>query len=239
VANADRTWIGRSLWHDWSVDAPSSLSGGYRLDQLGWLQFERLAALVLEAEAGLHDLDWVDRAYRGRVARVEGPLVLAGAGVRLPGPAVVVVAWIPDRLALPGRCSALVGLLVGWAADLGLGSADRVLVITNLDAKAAGSALSGALAASLGRVVVVGAHELSESLDRHPAPSLAEQIIVRLRHLVPESATWAVQRRRRISPARERWWVPHDIEAPPTADRVIPARPAFTRDEVDRVLSDL
>ena len=34
-----------------------SVGGGYRLDQLGWLQFERLASLVLEAEAGLPDLD--------------------------------------------------------------------------------------------------------------------------------------------------------------------------------------
>ena len=168
-----------------------------------------------------------------------GDLSRLTVGAALGASRSAVMRQLLTESMLLALAAGVTGIALGWAADRGLGSADRVLVITNLDAKAAGSALSGALAASLGRVVVVGAHELSESLDRHPAPSLAEQIIVRLRHLVPESATWAVQRRRRISPARERWWVPHDIEAPPTADRVIPARPAFTRDEVDRVLSDL
>jgi hypothetical protein len=47
-------------WHDLSMEGDPSdyaVGGGYRLDQLGWLQFERLASLVLEAEAGLPDLD--------------------------------------------------------------------------------------------------------------------------------------------------------------------------------------
>jgi hypothetical protein len=30
----------------------------YLLDELGWLQFERLCAVVLETEAGLSDLGW-------------------------------------------------------------------------------------------------------------------------------------------------------------------------------------
>ena len=43
-------------------DVSSAHRDRYRLDELGWLQFERLASLVLEAEAGLRDLDWQDRA---------------------------------------------------------------------------------------------------------------------------------------------------------------------------------
>jgi len=37
--------------------ADSPAVGSYRLDELGWLQFERLCELVLEREAGGSDLE--------------------------------------------------------------------------------------------------------------------------------------------------------------------------------------
>jgi hypothetical protein len=44
---------------------PTSHGTAYRLDQLGWLQFERLCPLVLEAEAGLAELAWSGHADTG------------------------------------------------------------------------------------------------------------------------------------------------------------------------------
>jgi hypothetical protein len=40
----------------------------YRLDELGWLQFDRLCLLVLELDAGLSDLRWRGQSDAGRVA---------------------------------------------------------------------------------------------------------------------------------------------------------------------------
>jgi hypothetical protein len=117
-------------------DVSSARRDPYRLDELGWLQFERLASLVLEAEAGLRDLDWHDRAYRGRTALVEEPVVLAGAGVRLPGPVAVAVVWVRGS-PHSSRLSEFVTHLLGLARDLGLRSTDHTLVITNLDEEAA------------------------------------------------------------------------------------------------------
>jgi hypothetical protein len=76
-------------------DGSSQKRARYRLGALGWLQFERLVSLVLAAEAGLHDPDWRDRAHRRRTAGVDGPVVLPGIGVRLPGPVAVAVVWVP------------------------------------------------------------------------------------------------------------------------------------------------
>jgi hypothetical protein len=70
--------------------------------------------------------------------------------------------------------------------------------------------------------------------------SLAEQIVARLSDLVPDSTIWVgINYALRTPVAAERWWVPEDIDAPPTTDRVAPTAPMFTRDEVDQVLSDL
>lgn len=57
--------------------------GSYRLDELGWLQFERLCSLVLAQEAGLADLTWLGRADRGRAALVDADVVLAASDARL------------------------------------------------------------------------------------------------------------------------------------------------------------
>jgi hypothetical protein len=69
-------------------------SAAYRLDELGWLQFERLCGLVLAEEAGLADLTWLGRADRGRVAMLDAGVSLPAAGIRLRGPLAVAVVWV-------------------------------------------------------------------------------------------------------------------------------------------------
>jgi hypothetical protein len=169
------------LWQDLGVEDGSV---GYRLDQLGWLQFEQLASLVLDVEAGLRGLDWRDRAYRGRFALVDESVVLSGTEVRVRGPLVVAVVWVPDRLSLSSRLSELVQRFARLAGDLSLRSADRVLVITNLNGRAAERALTESLF-PLERFVVFGARELTESVDRHAALRLAMPSVLGLRDLGP------------------------------------------------------
>jgi hypothetical protein len=65
------------------------------------------------------------------------------------------------------------------------------------------------------------------------------QILERLHDLQPQSAIWADLRPARSSPIEDRWWTPHDIDAIPAAERVTPTAATFTRDEIDKVLSDL
>ena len=161
-------------------DGSSAHRDRYRLDELGWLQFERLASLVLEAEAGLRDLDWQDRAYRGRTAWVEARVVLAGAGFHLPGPVAVAVVWFHGS-PHSSRLSEFVTRLLGVARDLGVGATDHMLVLTNLDEDAARRALDEQPLAAPEGVVVLGAAQLSKSLDRHPALRSAIPSVLGLR----------------------------------------------------------
>jgi hypothetical protein len=156
---------------------------GYRLDRLGWLQFERLASLVLEAEAGLRDLHWQDRAYRGRVAWVEGPVVLAATGVRLPGPVAIAVAWVRDSRSKGSRLSEFVRHMLALADDREWRSTDSILLITNLDGRVAKWAWAEELFVPPERVVVLGAHELGQCLDRHAALRSAMPSVLGLREL--------------------------------------------------------
>ncbi len=170
-----------ALWHDLVVDDGAA---GYDLDRLGWLQFEQLASRVLEADAGMGELSWRGRAYRDRVARVEESVVLSGSGMRVAAPFVVAVAWVRDRLSLPRRQAELASQVARSTSDLGLGSKDRVVVVTNLDRRAAEDALTGSLY-PLRHFAVLGAGELSESIDRHPALRLAMPSLLGLRDLAP------------------------------------------------------
>jgi hypothetical protein len=156
----------------------------YRLDELGWLQFEQLAALVLEAEAGVHGLDWQNRAYQGRTAWVENPVRIPGASVDLPGPVAVAVVWVRDaqRSGLPAGFASQV---LGLADDLRLGSTDQMVVVTNLDDGPAGAALIERELAATARLVVLGTSALSQSLDRHPELRSAMPSVLGLRDLAP------------------------------------------------------
>jgi hypothetical protein len=78
--------------------------GVYRLDELGWLEFERLVHAMLARDPGLADARWSGRADEGRVAIVCGDAVLPGVGP-VAGPLLVMVAWSPvvGRERLSGR----------------------------------------------------------------------------------------------------------------------------------------
>ena len=154
----------------------------YRLDELGWLQFDRLCSLLLEAEAGLGGLRWQGRGDSGRVAVVEGPVALRNRGVQLPGPVTVAVVWVRGGPA-EGRFAEFSDRVVLLAADHGIGPEDRLLVLTNLDGAASLEALR-AHAGTPGRhVVVLGADEISASLDRDAGLRLAMPSVLGLRDL--------------------------------------------------------
>jgi hypothetical protein len=163
----------------------SSLSSSYRLDELGWLQFERVCSLVLEADAGLSELGWLGHADTGRVALVEEPVVVGGQGIRLAGPVTVAVVWVREDELVTRRLSALVERVSALPSDLGFWCEDRVLVLTNLDGVAAQTALRHQPFLERRTVVVLGNRELSESLDRHASLRSAIPSVLGLRDLTP------------------------------------------------------
>jgi hypothetical protein len=167
-----------------SGSSPSPASS-YQLDQLGWLQFERLCSLVLEADAGLSDVTWLGHADTGRVALVEEPVVLAGQGTALAGPVTVGVLWVRDDESCTRRLSELVELASALPLELGLWLEDRVLVITNLDGAAAHEALRRQAFVQARTLVVLGRDDLSHSLDRHPELRAAMPSVLGLRDLTP------------------------------------------------------
>ena len=166
----------------------SSASSSYRLDELGWLQFEHVCSLLLAADAGLSDLAWLGHADTGRVALVEEPVVVAGQGIWLAGPVTVAVVWVrEDESVTRGRLSALAERVSALPSDLGFGCQDRVLVLTNLDGVAAQTALQGQRtffgASDRGRVRGIGS--LSVHLDRHAGLRSAIPSVLGLRDLTP------------------------------------------------------
>ena len=163
----------------------SSASSSYRLDQLGWLQFERVCSLLLAADAGLSDLGWMGHADTGRVALVEGPVVLAGQGIRLEGPVTVAVVWVREDESLERRLASMVAGVAALGSELGFWCEDRVLVLTNLDGGAAQVALGRQPWSEQRTVVVLGDRELGDSLDRHAGVRVAMPSVLGLRDLTP------------------------------------------------------
>ena len=151
----------------------------YRLDELGWLQFDRLCSLLLEADAGLSDLHWRGRGDMARVAMVDGRLALRGRPGWLGGPMNVAVIWIPDRPLLDRRLREFSDRVM----NLPIGRMERVLVLTNLDAAETGKALRKVSLADEHRVLVLGAAEISASLDRDPQLRAAMPSVLGLRDL--------------------------------------------------------
>jgi len=70
-------------------------AGGYRLDELGWLEFERLAHGLLARDPELLDASWFGRADEGRLAVIRRDASLPGIGP-LAGPLLLVVVWSPS-----------------------------------------------------------------------------------------------------------------------------------------------
>jgi hypothetical protein len=102
-----------------------SSASPYRLNELGWLQFERVCSLLLAADAGLSDLGWIGHADTGRVALVEGPVVLGGHGVRLEGSVTVAVVWVAADEPPERRLASLVSRVVTLGSELGVWCGDR------------------------------------------------------------------------------------------------------------------
>src|SRR3954447_24014140 len=120
------------------------------LGDLGWLQFQQLCALALQAEAGLDPAEWEGAADRSRTLVSVEPLRFAGR--TLQPPVLVRCAWLR-------------------------GDADeRRLRLGPLDGPAARLTFVNAAPAELGelpeRHLVVGEQALVEAVDRHPAVRL-------------------------------------------------------------------
>src|SRR5581483_7874260 len=155
--------------------------GAYRLDELGWLQFERLCELILGHEAGLEEVTWLGRADRGRVALLDDGVALRRPRLRLPGPIAVAIVWVRPS---PSQLQRRADLVTGASAvpsELGFWF-DRVLVLTNLDADEAREWLGRRLE-SQAEFVVLGADELGDSLDHLPAVRAAMPSVLGLRNL--------------------------------------------------------
>ncbi len=155
--------------------------GAYRLDELGWLQFERLCGLVLAHEAGVTDLTWLGRADRGRVALVDTDVLLERAGLRLRGPLAVAVVWVRPSLVQAERLTQLFAGAWSVPSELGFWF-ERVLLLTNLDTGEAQAALARRFGEER-EFTVLGARELGDSLDRHPALRAAMPSVLGLRDL--------------------------------------------------------
>lgn len=154
-------------------------SSSYRLDELGWLQFDRLCSLVLEADAGLSGLQWRGRGDAVRIARVDGPLTLRDRGHRLGGPVTVAGVWVRSGPVPEGRMSEFGDRVVSVPAD----RTEWLLVMTNLDTADARAALRADERARDLRVVILGAAEISTSLDRDPQLRAAMPSVLGLRDL--------------------------------------------------------
>ena len=66
----------------------------YAFDKLGWLQFEQLAAELLELEAGVGRNDWSGSADRCRYTLSRSGLGAPLLAYELPGPVLIQCAWI-------------------------------------------------------------------------------------------------------------------------------------------------
>src|SRR4051812_15095127 len=116
------------------------------LGDLGWLQFQQLCALALQAEAGLHPAEWEGAADRSRPLVSVEPLRFAGR--TLQPPVLVRCAWLR-------------------------GDADeRRIRLGPLDGPAARLTFVNAAPEELGPLpsehVVIGERELLAAIDRHP-----------------------------------------------------------------------
>jgi hypothetical protein len=140
----------------------ASGSSAYRLSELGWLQFERLCALLLSAETGRRGFTWSGHADQVRSTVLDGQLELPTRGTRLRGRTAVLVRW------RGAGCSheRAMGLALE-AASTAAAEADTVVVMTNLEAAAVSAASAGGTPDR--PTLVLGARELDASIDRHPS----------------------------------------------------------------------
>jgi hypothetical protein len=164
-----------------AIPSFSSAPASYRLDELGWLQFERVCSLLLAADAGLEHVRWTGHADADRVTVIDGSVTVAAAGLVIERPVTVVVAWVAADDSSQHRVDSLLDRLAG----LGNWCGDQVLVLTNLDGTAVRAALERAAWSEARTVAVLGDRELGESLDRHPGVRTAMPSVLGSRDLSP------------------------------------------------------
>jgi hypothetical protein len=162
------------MWKRKDRRAPEPQPPSYRLDELGWLQFERLCAEVLELESGLDAGRWRGRADQTRTAiapeRLREPLT----GDLLPGPVLVVAAWTrPRRTARSAQRELLGSSLVRIVQDEGrLGTLPRsLLLLTNLDPNGSSPPIEGLTTRALGPRALSALADRSAEIRRR-VPSL-------------------------------------------------------------------
>ena len=92
----------------------------YRLEELGWAQFERLCQELVGADARLAPGDWRGRADRTATALSPEGLTIPGEARMLSGPALVAAMWVRPWLrrrwayALRGLREALADERAAW-----------------------------------------------------------------------------------------------------------------------------
>jgi hypothetical protein len=164
--------------------SPTDAEFPYRLDELGWLQFDRLCELLLEAETGLANLGWRGESDSWCSVTVQEPIVIASRGTLLREPVTVAGFWIPDDAPAGARVSELAGRLERMLGDPNGSMADQVLVLTNLDTARVDTMFRAAAFVHHRRLLVMGPDEIGSSLDRHPALRAALPSVLGLRDLV-------------------------------------------------------
>ena len=132
----------------------------YAFDKLGWLQFEQLAAELLELEAGVGRNDWSGSADRCRYTLSRSGLGAPLLAYELPAPALVQCAWIQSGAEI---ASAVKQLATEQPREAD--AARSYLLICNGD-------LENPLRAPAGddslRVGVLGKRELAARIDALP-----------------------------------------------------------------------
>ena len=162
-------WLGAYSCHALPTAVLTQAEGNYRLDELGWLQFEQLCTLLLES-MGVPSSAWSGNADEAREAYAETDLTLPASGVSVRGPAEVRVAWV--RTVPPLRTGEVVSapaLSAARALDELRTCIDRavsranpsLLVLTNLNVPQLNRD-------SATNVALAGAAELSAELDARP-----------------------------------------------------------------------
>src|SRR5213593_4910370 len=79
---------------DTTLGHTSKVAGAYRLDDLGWFQFQRLCETILAA-LGLDGLAWDGAADYYRAAFLGSPVDIRQLGPRLEEPVLVAIVWSP------------------------------------------------------------------------------------------------------------------------------------------------
>jgi hypothetical protein len=141
------------------------------LQSLGWLQFQRLCALLLEAETGIPEAQWDGSADRERTLVTDQPVAFGGR--TLSPPVLVRCVWVRGRPA-PARERRLASLNDPEPAR-------SVLTFFN------GS--PGELESLPIEHCVMGETELLEAIDRHPEVRLRLPSVLALRPPPPANGS--------------------------------------------------